>query len=146
MLEACRRHPDVALGIIRVLARRVRSFAGLVEQLAEPLRRLLDTGRLAVPTVQEAAVVAGERDRLRQVSVVLGRAMLLASGAVACGVVANVARRAPDLIGGFLARALADLAAGSDALGANAAAAPAPVRSPDAPSSPPPVSPRSRSW
>jgi CRP/FNR family transcriptional regulator len=34
VLDACRRHPDVALGIIRVLARRVRSFAGLVEQLS----------------------------------------------------------------------------------------------------------------
>lgn len=32
--QACRRHPDVALGIIRVLARRVRTFAGLVEQLS----------------------------------------------------------------------------------------------------------------
>jgi CRP/FNR family transcriptional regulator, dissimilatory nitrate respiration regulator len=34
VLDACRRHPEVALGIIRVLARRVRSFAGLVEQLS----------------------------------------------------------------------------------------------------------------
>jgi CRP/FNR family transcriptional regulator len=34
VVEACRRHPEVALGIIRVLARRVRSFAGLVEQLS----------------------------------------------------------------------------------------------------------------
>lgn len=34
VLDACRRHPDVALGIIRVLARRVRTFAGLVEQLS----------------------------------------------------------------------------------------------------------------
>lgn len=34
IVDACRRHPDVALGIIRVLARRVRTFAGLVEQLA----------------------------------------------------------------------------------------------------------------
>ena len=34
VIEACRRHPEVALGIIRVLARRVRSFAGLVEQLS----------------------------------------------------------------------------------------------------------------
>jgi CRP/FNR family transcriptional regulator len=34
VLEACRRHPDVALGIIRVLARRVRAFAGLVEDLS----------------------------------------------------------------------------------------------------------------
>jgi CRP-like cAMP-binding protein len=34
VLDACRRHPDVALGIIRVLARRVRTFAGLVEDLS----------------------------------------------------------------------------------------------------------------
>ena len=34
VLDACRRHPEVALGIIRVLARRVRSFAGLVEDLS----------------------------------------------------------------------------------------------------------------
>lgn len=34
LLETCRRHPDVALGIIRVLARRVRTFAGLVEDLS----------------------------------------------------------------------------------------------------------------
>jgi CRP-like cAMP-binding protein len=34
ILDACRRHPDVALGIIRVLARRVRAFAGLVEELS----------------------------------------------------------------------------------------------------------------
>ena len=34
VIDACRRHPDVALGIIRVLARRVRTFAGLVEQLS----------------------------------------------------------------------------------------------------------------
>ena len=34
VLDVCRRHPDVALGIIRVLARRVRTFAGLVEDLS----------------------------------------------------------------------------------------------------------------
>ena len=34
ILDTCREHPDVALGIIRVLARRVRTFAGLVEQLS----------------------------------------------------------------------------------------------------------------
>jgi len=34
VLDTCRRHPDVALGIIGVLARRVRTFAGLVEQLS----------------------------------------------------------------------------------------------------------------
>ena len=34
MLETCRNHPEVALGIIRVLARRVRTFASLVEDLS----------------------------------------------------------------------------------------------------------------
>ena len=34
IVETCRTHPDVALGIIRVLARRVRTFAGLVKQLS----------------------------------------------------------------------------------------------------------------
>ena len=34
ILETCRRHPEVALGIIRVLAQRVRAFAGLVENLS----------------------------------------------------------------------------------------------------------------
>lgn len=43
LLETCRRHPDVALGIIRVLARRVRTFAALVEDLS--LKSL--TARLA---------------------------------------------------------------------------------------------------
>jgi CRP-like cAMP-binding protein len=43
VLDVCRRHPDVAMGIIRVLARRVRTFAGLVEDLS--LKDL--TGRMA---------------------------------------------------------------------------------------------------
>jgi CRP/FNR family transcriptional regulator len=34
VLAACRRHGDVALGVIAVLARRVRTFAGLIEDLA----------------------------------------------------------------------------------------------------------------
>ncbi len=34
VLEVCRRHGDVALGVIAVLARRVRTFAGLIEDLA----------------------------------------------------------------------------------------------------------------
>jgi CRP/FNR family transcriptional regulator len=51
VLEACRRHPDVALGIIRVLARRVRSFAGLVEQLS--LKDL--TARTAALLLEESA-------------------------------------------------------------------------------------------
>src|SRR5688572_19122104 len=34
VLAACRRHGDVALGVIAVLARRVRAFAGLIEDLA----------------------------------------------------------------------------------------------------------------
>jgi CRP/FNR family transcriptional regulator len=51
VLDACRRHPDVALGIIRVLARRVRSFAGLVEQLS--LKDL--TARTAALLLAESA-------------------------------------------------------------------------------------------
>jgi CRP-like cAMP-binding protein len=51
VLDACRRHPEVALGIIRVLARRVRSFAGLVEQLS--LKDL--TARTAGLLVAESA-------------------------------------------------------------------------------------------
>lgn len=50
VLDACRRHPEVALGIIRVLARRVRTFAGLVEQLS--LRDV--TARLAGFLLAEA--------------------------------------------------------------------------------------------
>jgi CRP/FNR family transcriptional regulator len=34
VLEVCRRHGDVALGVIAVLARRVRTFAALIEDLA----------------------------------------------------------------------------------------------------------------
>ena len=34
VLAACRRHADVAVGVIAVLARRVRAFAGLIEDLA----------------------------------------------------------------------------------------------------------------
>ena len=41
----------------------------------------------AAPALSEMRA-AGERDRLRQVSMVLARVMLLASGAIACGVVA----------------------------------------------------------
>ncbi|MGH6689996.1 MAG: Crp/Fnr family transcriptional regulator [Gammaproteobacteria bacterium] len=43
LLDLCRRHPDVALGIIGVLARRVRAFATMIEDLA--LRTV--TARLA---------------------------------------------------------------------------------------------------
>lgn len=51
ILDTCRRHPDVALGIIRVLARRVRAFAGLVEELS--LKNL--TTRLAGFLLEESA-------------------------------------------------------------------------------------------
>src|SRR3989442_3074783 len=34
LLALCRRHPSVALGVIAVLARRVRTFAALIEDLA----------------------------------------------------------------------------------------------------------------
>jgi CRP/FNR family transcriptional regulator len=55
LLDACRRHPDVALGIIRVLARRVRTFAGLVEQLS--LKDL--TARLAGLLLAESRTAGG---------------------------------------------------------------------------------------
>ena len=55
VVEACRRHPDVALGIIRVLAGRVRSFAGLVEQLS--LRDL--TARTAALLLEESRGAGG---------------------------------------------------------------------------------------
>jgi CRP-like cAMP-binding protein len=51
ILDTCRRHPDVALGIIHVLARRVRTFAGLVEELS--LKNL--TTRLAGFLLAESA-------------------------------------------------------------------------------------------
>jgi CRP/FNR family transcriptional regulator len=43
LLDVCRRRPDVALGVIAVLARRVRAFAAVIEDLA--LRNV--TARLA---------------------------------------------------------------------------------------------------
>lgn len=50
VLEVCRRHGDVALGVIAVLARRVRTFAALIEDLA--LRDV--TARVAAWLLAEA--------------------------------------------------------------------------------------------
>jgi CRP-like cAMP-binding protein len=50
VLDACRRHPAVALGVIHTLAHRVRTFAGLIETLA--LRDV--TARVARFLVDEA--------------------------------------------------------------------------------------------
>lgn len=50
LLDLCRRRPEVALGVIRVLARRVRAFAALIEDLA--LRDV--TARLAHFLLAEA--------------------------------------------------------------------------------------------
>ncbi|PYN97806.1 MAG: Crp/Fnr family transcriptional regulator [Candidatus Rokuibacteriota bacterium] len=50
LLALCRRHPSVALGVIAVLARRVRTFAALIEDLA--LRDV--TARLARFILAEA--------------------------------------------------------------------------------------------
>jgi CRP/FNR family transcriptional regulator len=49
VLELCRRHPAVALSMLEAMARRVRSFAGLVEDLAfrqvtERLARHIEAG------------------------------------------------------------------------------------------------------
>ena len=51
LFALCRRRPDVALGVIAVLARRLRRFAALIEDLA--LRDV--TGRLAGFLLAEAA-------------------------------------------------------------------------------------------
>ena len=61
MLETCRRHPEVALGIIRVLARRVRTFAGLVEDLS--LKNL--TTRMAGFLLAESAAAKAQTFELR---------------------------------------------------------------------------------
>lgn len=50
LLDLCRRRPEVALGVIAVLARRVRAFAALIEDLA--LRNV--TARLARLLLTEA--------------------------------------------------------------------------------------------
>lgn len=54
--EVCRRRGDVALGVIAVLARRVRAFAGLIEDLA--LRDV--TARVARFLLDEARRGAGD--------------------------------------------------------------------------------------
>lgn len=51
LLDLCRRRPEVAMGIIRVLARRVRTFAGVIEDLS--LRDV--TARLAAHLLDEAS-------------------------------------------------------------------------------------------
>jgi CRP-like cAMP-binding protein len=56
VLEACRRHADVAMGVIAVLARRVRTFAGLIEDLA--LRDV--TARVAGWLLAEARRTGGD--------------------------------------------------------------------------------------
>ncbi len=56
LLALCRRHPDVALGIVAVLARRVRAFAALIEDLA--LRDV--TARLARFILVEARRAGGD--------------------------------------------------------------------------------------
>ncbi|MBI3635526.1 MAG: Crp/Fnr family transcriptional regulator [Candidatus Rokubacteria bacterium] len=65
LLDLCRRRPAIAMGIIRVLARRVRTFAGLIEDLS--LRDV--TARLAAYLLDEAqrqgaidVTLAGTRD------------------------------------------------------------------------------------
>jgi CRP/FNR family transcriptional regulator len=64
LMDLCRRRPAVALGVIAVLARRLRGFAGLIEDLA--LRDV--TTRVAIWLATEAgpdgAVPAATRDEI----------------------------------------------------------------------------------
>src|SRR5215475_11491982 len=63
VLDLCRRHPAAALAMLEAMARRVRRFAGLVEDLAfrevtERLARYLDAeARASGGTVTAGAVV-----------------------------------------------------------------------------------------
>jgi CRP-like cAMP-binding protein len=89
LLDLCRRRPDVALGVIRVLAGRLRRFAGLIEDLA--LRDV--TARVARLLLEVAArdgsvVLPGTRDdvasRLGTVRELVSRSLarLIAAGAI----------------------------------------------------------------
>jgi CRP/FNR family transcriptional regulator len=114
ILEACRRHPDVALGIIRVLARRVRTFAGLVEQLslkdltARTAALLLAESRAAKSTTFD---LDGTRDdlasRLGTVRELVSRSL----GRLRKAGVVRIAGRRVTIVD---ARALTQIAEGSD--------------------------------
>lgn len=95
LFALCRRRPDVALGIIAVLARRLRRFAALIEDLA--LRDV--TGRLAAFLLAEAPRAGGffEIGTQDEVAARLGTVRELVSRSLtrltAAGLIARTARR-----------------------------------------------------
>jgi CRP/FNR family transcriptional regulator len=109
LFELCRRRPDVALGVIAVLARRLRRFAALIADLA--LRDV--TERLAGFLLAEAgpagaAFEIGTQDevaaRLGTVRELVSRSLARLAGA---GLIARAGRRVRVLDAGGLRR-LAD--------------------------------------
>jgi CRP/FNR family transcriptional regulator len=114
IVDACRRHPEVALGIIRVLARRVRTFAGLVEQLA--LKDL--TARTAGLLLSDARAAGTSTFELRgtrdELAARLGTVRELVSRSLARLRKEGVVRVAGQRVTILDARRLAALADGGD--------------------------------
>jgi len=110
VLETCRRHPEVALGIIRVLARRVRTFAGLVEQLS--LKTL--TARTAGLLLAESRAAGAPTFELRatrdEIAASLGTVRELVSRSLARLRAAGVVRVAGRRVTILDSRRLAELA------------------------------------
>jgi CRP-like cAMP-binding protein len=96
LLDLCRRHPDVALGVIAVLARRVRAFAAVIEDLA--LRNVTARlARLLLTEVRGDGNVVDLSGTREQVALRLGTARELVSRSLselqAAGIVAVRGRR-----------------------------------------------------
>ena len=110
IIDTCRAHPDVALGIIRVLARRVRTFAGLVEQLS--LKDL--TARTAALLLAESRAAGSATFDLRatrdELASRLGTVRELVSRSLGRLRTAGVVRVTGRRVTIVDARALADLA------------------------------------
>lgn len=115
IVDACRRHPDVALGIIRVLARRVRTFAGLVEQLSLKDLTARTAGLLLAESRAAGATTFELRGTREEMASRLGTVRELVSRSLgrlrAAGVVRVAGRRVTILD----ARRLADMSEGTGA-------------------------------
>jgi CRP-like cAMP-binding protein len=88
VLDLCRRHPAVALAMLEAMARRVRRFAGLVEDLAfrqvtERLARHLEAGAAASGSAVVAGTVVGLALTHEQLAARLGTVRELVSRALA---------------------------------------------------------------
>jgi len=88
VLDLCRRHPAVALSMLEAMARRVRSFAGLVEDLAfrqvtERLARHLEAGAAASGLPVSPGIVVDLMLTQEQLAARLGTVRELVSRALA---------------------------------------------------------------